>query len=52
MVRERSISRYMSTAVDSAGLIVTFSKVGFPSYNELYSVVRILIVTQYLKEFF
>ena len=31
MVRERSMSRYMSTAVDSAGLIVTFNNVGSPT---------------------
>ena len=30
MVRERSMSRYISTAVDSAGLMVTFNKVGAP----------------------
>ena len=27
------MSRYMSTAVDSAGLIVTFNKVDVPTYN-------------------
>ena len=52
MVRERSISRYMSTAVDSAGLIVTFSKVDVPTYSNVCSMEILNILYRPLLEVF
>ena len=48
MVRERSMSKYISTAVDSAGLIVMFNKVDTP----MYAVWKMLSINYCLRKLF
>ena len=45
------MSRYMSTAVDSAGLIVTFNKLDVPTYN-IYVARKMLNIDNHWRYFF